>query len=78
LNNDDRDYSSYFAAGLTGVINIHKFGDASKHKPFRLDNTVSLQYVRYSGIEIGGGSGSRKIEDISLHAIFLESAALIV
>lgn len=77
FNNGDRDYDSYLGLGVSGNIELFKFGAKENDYPFRVINMVSLQYVRFEGIEVEGGFSSRSQKEVELHGLFAESGVIL-
>lgn len=77
LNNNDRDYDSYLGIGVSGSIQLFKFGAKEKRYPLRVTNVFSLQYVRFDGIEVEKNFNLRAQKEISLKGVFAESGVMI-
>lgn len=77
LSNEERDYDSYFGMGVTGSLELFKFGAKKNDYPFRVINMVSLQYVRFDGIEVDQEFSSRAQKDVELHGLFVESGVIL-
>lgn len=73
LDNGDRDYESYLGLGVTGSLELFKFGAKKNDYPFRAKNMVSLQYIRFDGIEAEGGFQ----KEVELLGLFVESGVIV-
>ena len=77
LNDNDRDYDSYLGIGVSGSIQLFKFGAKEKMYPLRVTNVFSLQYVRFDGIQVEKNFTLRAQKEISLKGVFVESGVII-